>query len=175
MSPDRSAAAAALARLLGEIQNDRVAMARRAHDLADAKARLGRTPSDAAGLALEAWAIHGWYTALETLLERVARQLDAEVPTGDRRHRELLAQCTVEVPGVRPAVLPRDVRGDLDALLALRHFLRHAYGADLDEQRLRIEGDRLLKLTPIVTSALDAFEAFVSGAMHAASGGDAGT
>jgi len=170
MSPEQSASAAALARLLGEMRDDRDAMARRVRDLDDARERLGRTPGDVAALALEAWALHGWYTALETLLERVARQLDAEVPGGEKWHRELLAQCTVEVPGVRPAVLPREARGDLEALLALRHFLRHAYGAALDEQRLRVEAERLAAVVPTVAWALDAFEAFVSQAMHAASG-----
>ncbi len=171
MSPEQSAAAAALARLLGEIRDDREAMTRRGRDLEDATARLGQTPGDAAAVALEAWALHGWYTALETLIERIARQLDAEVPGGDRWHRELLAQCTVDVPGVRPAVLPRELRGDLEALLALRHFLRHAYGANLDAQKLHIEAERLRAVAPTVARALDAFEVFVSQAMHAASGG----
>jgi hypothetical protein len=149
MSPEQSATAAALARLLGEIRDDRDAMARRGRDLEDAMARLGQTPRDAAALALEAWALHGWYTALETLIERIARQLDAEVPGGDRWRRELLAQCCVEVPGVRPAVLPRELRGDLEALLALRHFLRHAYGTDLDAQRLHVEAERLGVVAPM--------------------------
>jgi hypothetical protein len=81
-----------LARLRGEIGEDRAAMSRRSADLDDADVRLLRTPGDAAALALAAWAIHGWYTALETLLERLARQLDCELPAGERWHRELLAQ-----------------------------------------------------------------------------------
>lgn len=104
------------------------------------------------------------------MIERIARQLDVEVPGGVRWRRELLAQCSVEVPGVRPAVLPRELRGDLEALLALRHFLRHAYGTDLDAQRLHVEAERLGVVAPTVARALDAFEVFLSRAMHAASG-----
>jgi hypothetical protein len=105
MSPEQAGVAAALARLRGEMADDRVAMARRRSDLGEALRRLAHDPSDLAAIALEAWALHGWYTALESLIERVARQLDAEVPAGDRWHRELLAQATVDVLGVRTARL----------------------------------------------------------------------
>ena len=171
MSPEQRATAAALARLRGEIADDRAAMLRRVRDLDDADSRLARAAGDSAALALAAWAVHGWYTALETLIERVARQLDAEVPGGERWHRELLAQCTVEVPGVRPAVLPREVRVDLESLLAFRHFVRHAYGVELDPSRLAIESARLRAVAPAVTRALDAFESFLERATRSVGGG----
>ncbi|MGH7438342.1 MAG: hypothetical protein ACRENE_21880, partial [Polyangiaceae bacterium] len=106
MSPEQAASAASLARLREEAKLDRVAMERRLHDLDEAESRLQRTPGDPAALALAAWALHGWYTALETLLERIARQIDCAVPEGDRWHRELLSQMVTEVPGLRPAVVP---------------------------------------------------------------------
>jgi hypothetical protein len=67
MSPEQAGATAALARLRGEIASDRRAMTRRSADLDEAQRRLGSAPADPAALALEAWAIHGWYTALESL------------------------------------------------------------------------------------------------------------
>jgi hypothetical protein len=169
MSPEQAASAAALARLRGEIGDDRAAMRRRAADLDDADARLLRAPGDAAALALAAWAIHGWYTALETLLERIARQLDCAA--GDRWHRELLAQCVVDVPGLRPAVIPRETRADLEALLAFRHFVRHAYGVELHADKLAVEGKRLRAVAPSVTQALDAFDTFLTRAIEATTTG----
>jgi ribonuclease HepT-like protein len=168
MSPDQAGAVAALARLRGEMADDRAAMARRKSDLDEALRRLALAPTDPAAIALEAWSLHGWYTALESLLERVARQLDAEVPEGERWHRELLAQATVDVPGVRPAVLPRATRADLEELLGMRHFLRHAYGAELDGRRLAAQAERLRDVAPAVEQALDAFDAFLAGAIDAA-------
>ena len=168
MSPEQAGVAAALARLRGEMTDDRAAMARRRSDLEEALRRLSHDPSDPAAIALEAWALHGWYTALESLFERVARQLDAEVPEGDRWHRELLAQATVEVPGVRPAVLPRSTRPDLEELLGMRHFLRHAYGADLDGRRLAPQAGRLRDVAPAVEQALDLFDQFLTRAIEAA-------
>ena len=161
MSPDRAATAAATARLREEITGDRDAMARRVADLDDARARLARTPGDSAALALLAWAVHGWYTALESIMERVAREIDATVPAGDKWHRALLAQVNADVPGVRPAVLPRELRADLEELLAARHFLRHAYGAELDPDRLAHNAERVLAIEPRVRDALDALDAFL--------------
>ena len=168
MSPEQAGAAAALARLRGEIADDRAAMARRRADLEEAAKRLLAQPMDPAAIALEAWALHGWYTALESLLERVARQLDSEVPVGDRWHRELLTQMMVDVPGVRPLVLPRTLRPDLQELLAMRHFLRHAYGADLDGPKLGAQSARLRVVAPRVDTALDAFDTFLARAQAAA-------
>jgi hypothetical protein len=169
MSPEQAASAAALARLREEMKEDRAAMARRIRDLDEAEARLQRSAGDPAAMALAAWALHGWYTALETLLERVARQIDCDVPEGDRWHRELLSQMVAEVPGLRPSVIPREERASLESLLAFRHFVRHAYGVDLDAEKLGAEARRLRVAAPAVSKLLDAFDAFLDGAGRAAS------
>jgi hypothetical protein len=161
MSPDRAGAAAATARLREEIAGDRDAMARRVADLGDADGRLARAPGDTAALALMAWAVHGWYTALESIMERVARELDATVPAGDKWHRALLAQATADVPGVRPALLPRELRADLEELLAARHFLRHAYGTELDPDRLAHNAARIRAVDRPVREAMERFDAYL--------------
>src|SRR5258708_36533493 len=125
MGGEGGGSGAAGGRLRGEVGDDRTAMSRRTRDLDEAQVRLDRTPGDPAALALAAWALHGWYTALETLLERIARHLDSDLPDGDRRHRELISQMVVEVPSLLPAVLHKAVRGNLVSLLAFRHFVRH--------------------------------------------------
>jgi hypothetical protein len=168
MSPEKAGTIAALARLAGEIDEDRAAMRRRRADLDEAERRLGPSPSDPAALAFVAWSLHGWYTALETLLERVARQLDAEVPAGPQWHRDLLAQACVAVPKVRPAVLDARHRRDLEELLGMRHFLRHAYGADLDTKKLGEHAARLRAVDGPVQTSLDAFVRFLADAMDAA-------
>ena len=92
------------------------------------------------------------------------------VPSGDRRHRELLAQATVEVPGLRPAIVSRALRSDLEEMLALRHFLRHGYDSDLDADRLAIQADRLGTILPIVNQGLDRFVTFLEGSLGATRG-----
>jgi hypothetical protein len=171
MSPEQVATAASIARLRGEIAEDRASMARRTRDLAESARRLLIDPNDPAAAALEAWAIHGWYTGFESILERIARQLDRDVPAGERWHRELLAQAVVEVPGVRIAIVSNGLRADLEELLAARHFLRHAYGSDLDPVKLAEQANRLRRVAPSIEAALDAFDAFLASAAVAATSG----
>lgn len=168
MAPEEIAARATIARLRADIAEERRALARCTDDLADATRRLVATPSDRAALVLAAFALHGWYTGFESIAERVVRQLDASIPTGDRWHRELLSQISVEVPGVRPPVVPRALIGDLAALLGFRHFFRHSYGIDLDVTRLELERIRLERIAPSVATSLDGFDAFLTSAMTSA-------
>jgi len=53
--------------------------------------------------ALVAIDLHDYYTAAETLFERVARLLDGDVPGGDRWHRDLLQQMATDLlpPGAK--------------------------------------------------------------------------
>lgn len=165
MSPDGRATATALARLLVELQADRAALAQRLDDAHEGARRLSITPTDPGALALSAVALHAWYTGLETLFERVARELDGAVPGGDRWHRALISQMTAEIPGVRPAVVDAALGAELAALLAFRHFFRHAYAVALDAGRLSTELARLERVVPKVSAQLDALAAFLRAAL----------
>jgi len=125
------------------------------------------TPDDPAVLALAAVALHGWYTGLETMLERIARQLDGDVPDGARWHRELITQLSVEVPGVRPAVLSTSMVAPLAELLSFRHFFRQAYGVVLDGALLADRLATLTRVAPGLAGSLDGFDAFLAGAAGA--------
>ena len=162
MTDGERASGALLARLRGEIAEERAMLARCMDDARLARARLDQTPVDPAVLALGAVALHGWYTGLESILERVARQLDAELPSGGRWHRELLTQMSVPVPRARPAVLTREMIVPLAELLAFRHFFRHAYGIVLDGERIASRLAILFAVVDAVDTSLTAFEAFLA-------------
>ena len=70
------------------------------------------------------------------------------------------------MPGVRPPVLPEATRRPLLALLAFRHFFRHAYAVELDPARLRDDVDRLKAVAPGVDAALDAVDDFLAEALR---------
>ncbi|MBI1948902.1 MAG: hypothetical protein HYS27_24660 [Deltaproteobacteria bacterium] len=164
MTEDERVTAALIARLRGEMATDRALVARCVADAQLARGALAVTPADHAALALAAVALHAWYTGVETILERTARALDREVPEGERWHRELLAQASVEVPGLRPAIVPAALTPDLAELLSFRHFFRHAYGILLDPVRIGALLDALARVEPHVGAALDAFDAFLASA-----------
>jgi len=78
--------------------------------------------------------------------ERIERQglpLHEDVPDGPSWHRELLAQMRVEVPGVRPALLPSSVTPDLEEVRKFRHFFRNAYAVELDPGHVRRQAARV--------------------------------
>jgi hypothetical protein len=167
LSPERTGASVDLARLRVEVAEDRAAMSRCLDDVRSGLGHWGTPGPEPEWMALVAVGLHGWYTGLETALERVARAIDQCVPTGDSWHRNLLSQCTADVPPIRPAVLPRALHFDLIELLEFRHFFRHAYGVSLDGARLRDNIDRLLRVSPAVATALDAFDQFLRMAQDA--------
>jgi hypothetical protein len=144
-----------LARLSAELQVDEDALEARAQEvqaLVERWTQSGTLPR--AELVLLAVNLHGWYTALETVLERVARLLDQTVPTGASWHTELLAQMQIEIPGVRPAVIPPATLRDLHELRKFRHFFRNAYVLDLDPARVRERAAELLRTHAAIASAL---------------------
>ncbi len=166
MSPEARASAASLARLLAEIAEDRTGLTKRMADAFEADRRIAATPEDPAALALAAVALHGWYTGIETIFERVGRELDGSLPTGDRWHRELLVQMSAEIPGTRPRVIEAALVPELAALLSFRHFFRHAYAVTFEARHLRTELTRLFKLAGSVDAALDELGVFLGAAME---------
>ena len=121
--------------------------------------------------AQRAWAattLHAWYTGLETLLERALRQIDGEVPTGADSHRRVLEQAQLELPALRPTLLPAEAAQPLRDLLAFRHFFRNAYAVELDPRRLEENLARLLGAAPRVAAQLAAAADFFERAAETA-------
>lgn len=81
--------------------------------------------------------LHDYYTAIEKIFRIIARDIDCSVPTGEQRHKELLDQMTLEVPGLRPALLDNETARKLDELRAFRHVFRNIYGFSLDADKIR--------------------------------------
>jgi hypothetical protein len=161
MSPEEARSEVVLRRLRTEIEADHETLGTLSADLEETLRRRGEEPIERVWLVYIATHVHAYYTALETLLGRVARDLDREVPTGERWHQELLWQLAIELPGRRPAVLERELLRDLEALLRFRHFFRHAYGLELDPARVREAADRLLRVHQPIHGSLLAFQRFL--------------
>ncbi|MGH2615112.1 MAG: hypothetical protein ACRDJC_07730 [Thermomicrobiales bacterium] len=113
---------------------------------------------DAAALNL-----HDYYTGLERIFTHIASGVEQSVPTGPDWHRELLRQMTVEVPGLRPPVIPTKVASDVDEFLRFRHVVRHIYAFALEPERVERLASRLRPAHHAVASALLAFASFLEG------------
>jgi hypothetical protein len=157
-----------LSRLLAEVTIDAAALTARAEETRNllekwrTEGALGR-----ADLTLVAANLHGYYTALETLCERVARQLDENVPTGPTWHVDLLSQMQIEVLGLRPRVIDEAAVGDLHELRKFRHFFRNAYVLEFDPALVRGHAERLVRIHGSIAEALAAFRMHVDQVVQA--------
>lgn len=161
-----------LARLGAEIDVDRAALAARAAEIDTLRCAL-QSPQGLprAELFLLAVNLHGYYTALEKLLERVARLLDEAVPAGPAWHVDLLSQMCVAVPSIRPAALPRAALDDLHELRKFRHFFRNAYVLDLDPSRVHAVADVVKRAHAPVAASLSALREHIDAAIAAITDG----
>lgn len=126
-----------LARLRQELAIDLAALNARAGELDDFLATNTTGQSTRNVGIVAAVNIHAWYTALETAFERVARLLDESVPSGSAWHSELISQMSVDVPGVRAALIGAGLKLELEDIRRFRHFFRNAYVLEFDFTRIR--------------------------------------
>jgi len=87
-------------------------------------------------LAAAALDLHGFYAGLERLFELIAEDVDRAHPGGSHWHRDLLAQMTLEIEQVRPAVLAPETSATLADYLDFRHIVRNVYTFNLRSERV---------------------------------------
>lgn len=109
---------------------------------------------------LAAW-LHHIYTAVESLLERVAQVLDDYTSRAEDWHRRLLLNMREPIESVRPAVLSAPTFQWLDELRRFRHLFRHAYGAELDRTRIKELVVETLGMEEALSQDFKELEAFV--------------
>ncbi len=76
--------------------------------------------------------LHGFYSGIERMFEVIAVGVDQTIPEGSHWHIDLLRQMSVEIPGVRPAVIEPSLRDKLDKYRGFRHVVRNVYTYNLD-------------------------------------------
>lgn len=85
------------------------------------------------GVALN---LHGFYSGLEKIFEKVAANVDGTLPTASNWHQELLRQMTLEVDGIRPAVISEETRDMLEDYRGFRHVVRNVYTYHLNPEKM---------------------------------------
>lgn len=150
---------AKLQRLRAEVAFDRGALERRAQELAGLDLRPDAGPALCAQAAV---ALHHAYGSVESILLRVARRVDGDMPSGGDWHQEPLHAMGLASDGIRPAVLSRESVSALRELLSFRHFFRHAYAVALEAERLSVLRGRLHAALPRLLSELDALDRFLA-------------
>ena len=121
---------------------------------------------DAASCRIIGSILHDYYGAVENVFKTVAARIDKSTPTGVPRHRELLEQMALTIPGLRPAVISKETAEKLDSYRAFRHVFRNVYGFHLAPARMK----ELLRELPETSEALRADLKRFSSEMRAACG-----
>ena len=83
-----------------------------------------------------AYSIASLYSVMENYFLRVAKCFENE-PGSSTWHRDLVRRMSLEIEGIRPAVLNTSDVGIIDELRAFRHVFRHIYQTDLDRGKVQ--------------------------------------
>ncbi len=95
--------------------------------------------------------LHDFYTGAERIFQMIASNIDERVPSGMSWHTELLNQKTLNILGLRSAIISRETAKMLYEYLRFKHLFRKRYGFELEW----IDIKRLLKKMPEVYTALE--------------------
>jgi hypothetical protein len=125
-----------------------------AERIAEVRSRLESESEDWILAAAMAFEIERWYTAFESLLVRILRTLDGDVPTGPAHHREVLRVASLAVEPLRPALVSPAAENDLRELLGFRDFARHAYDVEPEPARMLEHGTRVGRLQVVLTVSM---------------------
>ena len=102
--------------------------------------------------------LHAFYNELEKLFELVASHLEGFETSGEDWHRRLAEQMLLEVPRVRPALMPAALREPLQAYRSFRHLFRHLYALDLNSKRVSSLLEQLEHYWKVIRISFQKFE-----------------
>lgn len=83
-----------------------------------------------------AFNLHGFYSGIEEIFEIIANGIDNELPSGNRWHKDLLDQVSIEITGIRPIIISGNTKKQLIEFLAFRHLIRDIYTFEIKPEKL---------------------------------------
>ena len=80
--------------------------------------------------------LHSFYNGLENIFEIIAKNVDKEVPTGNKSHQELLRQMALKKEH-RNEIIDEETYLSLREYATFRNFYRHAYSFQLNWEKMK--------------------------------------
>lgn len=84
-----------------------------------------------------AYELARFYTVFERMLENICEAFENHFERDGDWHEKILTRLSLDLPGLRPALIPEAAVGNLRELKRFRHLIRHAYDLTLRQDRLR--------------------------------------
>lgn len=79
---------------------------------------------------------HSFYNGLENIFDIIAKNIDGNVPIGNKSHQELLHQMASE-NNKRDEIIDEQLYLKLREYATFRHFYRHAYSFQLNWEKMQ--------------------------------------
>jgi hypothetical protein len=105
--------------------------------------------------------LHGFYSGVERLFERIAVVVDGTKPAGENWHMALLQQMSSEMKAIRPAVISNLTRTGLDEYRGFRHVVRNVYTFNFEVAKVENLVTKLGPLFEEIQKELLAFSDFL--------------
>lgn len=100
--------------------------------------------------------LHSFYNGLENIFEIIAKNIDKNVPVGNKSHQELLHQMASE-NSMRPEILNEELYLKLREYATFRHFYRHTYSFQLNWEKMKPLVDSIHSTWKEVKQSLENF------------------
>ena len=97
-----------------------------------------------------------FYKGLESIFQRIAREVDRTLPSAEEWHKDLLQQMT-ESSSIRPSVLSQETGSELQNLRGFRHVFIYIYADELDYEQSLENAERVKTIFPRISAELDIF------------------
>ena len=101
------------------------------------------------------------YSGIERIFERIANEIDKQLPKGERWHTDLLTQMAERCPE-RPPVISEGTQESLEQLLRFRQKVNNIYGDELIYEKAAEHAKSITELFTTVSEDLDTFINFLT-------------
>jgi hypothetical protein len=100
--------------------------------------------------------LHSFYNGIENVLVLIFKNYNEKLPNGIKWHIELLDRAFVS-NGNRKAIFQNEVQESMEEYLKFRHFIRHAYGFQLEWSRMENLVKQIESMWKVLKESLNQF------------------
>jgi hypothetical protein len=86
-------------------------------------------------MSAAALVLHSFYNGIENILVLIFKYYDEQLPKSNKWHMELLDKAFTSEEN-RKRIFNNEIQKTLEEYLKFRHFIRHAYGFQLEWERM---------------------------------------